>query len=113
MTIRKLLLPTCIAAALTTTSAFAHGNGNGNGGAHGIAVSQAAATARANGDPVGPAVREVARSNSEGAAHASANAHLHASANSEVMSGSTGGSAKTHGNSANAHALHKHGSKTR
>jgi hypothetical protein len=83
MTIRKLLLSACIAAALATPSAFAHGNG----GAHGMTVSQAAATARANGTPVGPAVRDVARSNSEGSVHASANAHLHANANSDVASG--------------------------
>ena len=62
---------------------------------HGADVSAAAHTARLNGDPVGQSVRSVARSNSQGPAHASTNAISHVqnspgrAASNSVLGGST------------------------
>src|SRR2546425_4471564 len=55
-----------LAIALTSPAwgaGYGHGNAAGN---HGSDVSQAAHNAKTNGDPVGPAVRDVARSKSQG-----------------------------------------------
>ena len=100
---RTLLLP--ILAALVVAPAWGAGHGN-SGSNHGAMVSQAAHDAKASGQPVGPTVRDVARSNSQGPNHASANGIAHANSHS-VLYGATStkqtgkGHAKkvkTHGN---------------
>ena len=101
---RTTFLPILAAFACTAPAwGAAHGNSGNN---HGAMVSQAAHDARANGQPVGPAVRDVARSNSQGPSHASANGIAHANSHS-VLYGATStkqtgkGHAKkikTHGN---------------
>lgn len=72
---RTLLISIVVAAAFPV---LAWGAGHGGGGmGHGADVSQAAHSARMSGAPVGPSVRAVARGNSQGPAHASANAISH------------------------------------
>jgi len=92
-----------IACSAPAWGAGGHGNSANN---HGAMVSQAAHDARANGQAVGPSVRDVARSNSQGPSHASANGIAHANKHS-VLYGATStkqtgkGHAKkikTHGN---------------
>jgi hypothetical protein len=75
---RNILISALIIAAAFPTWSLARGNG-GAGGAmnHGADVSQTAHAAKLNGGPVGPSVRGVARSNSQGPAHASSNAISH------------------------------------
>ena len=94
-----------LAALALTSTAWGAGHGN-SGNTHGAMVSQAAHDAKASGQPVGPAVRSVARSNSQGPNHASANGIAHANSHS-VLAGATStkqtgkGHAKktkTHGN---------------
>lgn len=70
----RTVLISAIAIAATFPAWAAHGGGGMN---HGSDVSQAAHAARMSGSPVGPSVRSVARSNSQGPAHASANAISH------------------------------------
>ena len=101
---RTTLLP-ILAAFACTAPAWGAGHGH-SGNNHGTTVSQAAHDAKANGQPVGPSVRDVARSNSQGPSHASANGIAHANSHS-VLYGATStkqtgnGHAKkikTHGN---------------
>ena len=73
---RIILLSTIAIAATLPAWAWAAGHGGGGTG-HGANVSQTAHAAKMNGTPVGPSVRPVARSNSQGPAHASANAISH------------------------------------
>jgi hypothetical protein len=82
----------CILAIALTSPAWGagHGGGHGNSGnTHGAKVSQTAHDAKANGEPVGPAVRDVARSNSQGPSHANANGIAHANSHSVLASSST------------------------
>jgi hypothetical protein len=81
------------AACVAITPAWAAGHGAGGSG-HGATVSAAAMAARQGDQPVGASVRTVARSNSQGALHANANAISHvqgskgqANANSVLGSG--------------------------
>jgi hypothetical protein len=90
---RKSLFGIIAFALITPLWAAGHGAG---GFGHGAAVSQAAMTARQNGQPVGQSVRAVARANSQGPAHANANAISHvqnspgrANSNSVLGNGST------------------------
>jgi hypothetical protein len=62
-------------AATLVFPAWAARGGGGSG--HGATVSAAAHSAHTSGSPVGPSVRSVARSNSQGPSHASANAISH------------------------------------
>jgi len=71
-----LISAVAIAAAFPTWS-LARGNGGAGAMNHGADVSQAAHAAKLSGTPVGPSVRGVARSNSQGPAHASTNAISH------------------------------------
>ena len=71
---RKILFGIIVAATITPVWAAGHGAG---GSGHGAAVSAAAQSARMGSLPVGPAVRDVARAQSQGAAHANANAISH------------------------------------
>lgn len=88
----------------------AGGMGHGAGGMshsaggtdHGATVSAAAHSAHTGGEKVGPAVRSVARSNSQGPLHASANAISHvqnspgkANSNSVLGTGATSSTATT------------------
>ena len=66
-----------LAAAAFPVLAWSAGHGGGAGMGHGANVSQAAHSARMSGAPVGPSVRAVARGNSQGPSHASANAISH------------------------------------
>ena len=83
---RTNLVPV-LAALSIMAPAWGAGHGN-SGNNHGGAVSQAAHDAKANGQPVGPAVRNVARSKSQGPSHASANGIAHANSHS-VLYGAT------------------------
>jgi hypothetical protein len=75
---RIILISAVALAAAFPTWSLARGNGGGGGGmGHGADVSQAAHAAKLNGTPVGTSVRGVARSNSQGPAHASTNAISH------------------------------------
>ncbi len=65
-----------IIAVALISPAWAAGHGAGGSG-HGATVSAAAHSAHTSGSPVGPSVRSVARSNSQGPSHASANAISH------------------------------------
>ena len=81
----------CMLALALTSPAWGagHGGGHGNSGNnHGALVSQTAHDAKANGQPVGPTVRDVARSNSQGPSHASATGIAHANSHS-VLAGAT------------------------
>ena len=75
---RKIVFRPILIGAVAATLAFpawaAHGGG---GSGHGATVSAAAHSAHMGGTPVGPSVRSVARSNSQGPTHASANAISH------------------------------------
>ncbi|HET7063146.1 MAG TPA: hypothetical protein VFI49_02650 [Rudaea sp.] len=71
---RKILFGIIVATMITPAWAAGHGAG---GSGHGAAVSAAAQGARMGSSPVGPAVRDVARSQSQGAVHANANAISH------------------------------------
>lgn len=90
----------------------------GNG--HGATVSAASHSAHASGEKVGPQVRSVARSNSQGPAHASANAISHvqnspgsANANSVLGTGTTSPGVASHGHSmAKSKTAKAHGSKS-
>ena len=64
-----------VVAATLLSPAWAARGGGGSG--HGATVSAAAHSAHMSGSPVGPSVRSVARSNSQGPSHASANAISH------------------------------------
>jgi hypothetical protein len=99
--------PLFILAIALTSPAWGAGHGHGNAaGNHGSDVSQAAHSAKANGEPVGPAVRDVARSNSQGPSHASANGIAHANSHSVLATNSSTtntkhigkGKTKAHGN---------------
>ncbi|HSE12481.1 MAG TPA: hypothetical protein VLB69_07595 [Rudaea sp.] len=88
-------IPFGIIAFALISPAWAAGHGGGGSG-HGAAVSAAAQSAHMSGSPVGASVRDVARSQSQGAAHANANAITHvqnspgmANANSVLGSGAT------------------------
>jgi len=91
----RVLLVSAIAIAVTFPAWAAHGGGGMN---HGSDVSQAAHAARMSGSPVGPSVRSVARSNSQGPVHASPNAISHVqnspgrAASNSVLGGSTSSS---------------------
>jgi len=65
-----------IAAVLISPAAWAAPHGGGGSG-HGHSVSAAAHSAHQGGMPAGPSVRSVARANSQGPTHASANAISH------------------------------------
>jgi len=85
-----------IAAALISPAAWAAPHGGGGSG-HGASVSAAAHSAHQGGMPAGPSVRSVARANSQGPTHASANAISHvqnspgkANSNSVLGNGATG-----------------------
>jgi hypothetical protein len=88
----RTILVSAIAIAATFPAWAAHGGGGMN---HGADVSQAAHAARMSGSPVGPSVRSVARSNSQGPAHASQNAISHVqnspgnAANNSVLGGAS------------------------
>src|SRR5689334_20719437 len=94
----RVVLVSAIAIAATSPAWAAHGGGGMN---HGSDVSQAAHAARMSGSPVGPSVRSVARSNSQGPMHASSNAISHVqnspgnAASNSVVGGSTGASPLT------------------
>lgn len=107
---RKIFLALAIAGAMATPAAFAMGGGHGGGHGgmgmgggmqqlngmhndmdmHGDMVSGTAASARANDLDVGTSVRDTARDQSQGSAHANSHAsaavndHGKASANSEL-----------------------------
>lgn len=70
---------------ISTSANTGHAN---NLDTHGALVSQTAHQAKASGMKVGPQVRAVARSKSQGPSHANANAITHASSNS-VLNSST------------------------
>jgi len=100
---RTILLSAIAIVATLPASAWAAGHGGGGTG-HGANVSQTAHTARMNGSPVGPSVRPVARSKSQGPAHANANAISHvqnspgkAASNSVLGDGSTPAVTKSKG----------------
>ena len=99
----KLLLSILAALALSST-AWAAGHGN-SGNNHGAMVSQAAHDAKASGSPVGSSVRDVARINSQGPSHASANGIAHANSHSVLAGGSTTASTK-HVKKAKTHSHH-------
>jgi hypothetical protein len=65
-----------IIAVALVSPIWAAGHGAGGSG-HGATVSAAAHSAHSSGSPVGPSVRSVARANSQGPSHASANAISH------------------------------------
>lgn len=94
----RTILVSAIALAATFPAWAAGGHGGGAMN-HGADVSQAAHAARMSGSPVGPAVRSVARSNSQGPTHASANAISHVqnspgkAAGNSVLGGTSGASA--------------------
>jgi hypothetical protein len=101
----------CILAVALTSPAWGAGHGGGHGNTHdnhGAMVSQTAHDAKTNGEAVGPSVRDVARSKSQGPSHASANGIAHANSHSVLASGGTTTSTKhmgkgktktkTHGN---------------
>jgi hypothetical protein len=71
---RKILFGIIAAALISPAWAAGHGAG---GSGHGATVSAAAHSAHMNASPVGPSVRSVARAQSQGPAHASANAISH------------------------------------
>jgi hypothetical protein len=71
---RKILFGIIAVALISPAWAAGHGAG---GSGHGATVSAAAHSAHSSGSPVGPSVRSVARSNSQGPSHASANAISH------------------------------------
>jgi hypothetical protein len=73
-------------ALALTSPAWGAGHGN-SGNNHGALVSQTAHDAKANGQAVGPAVRDVARSNSQGPGHASVNGIAHANSHSVLAAG--------------------------
>src|SRR4051812_35831962 len=79
-----------LAALAVSSTAWGAGHGK-SGNTHGAMVSQTAHDARANGQPVGPAVRDMARSNSQGPSHASANGIAHANSHSVLASGRSTG----------------------
>lgn len=98
---RKIVFRPILIGVVAATLAFpawaAHGGG---GSGHGAAVSAAAHSAHMGGTPVGPSVRSVARSNSQGPTHASANAISHVQnspgrANSNSVLGNADASAST------------------
>ena len=85
-------------AAVLAFPAWAARGGGGSG--HGATVSAAAHSAHTSGSKVGPSVRSVARSNSQGPSHASANAISHVQnspgrANSNSVLGNGGETAST------------------
>lgn len=121
---RKSLIFLAIGAAFASPvfAAGGHGGGGGFGGGHGMGlqhssmsmghlnnstshgatVSAAAHDAKLNGGKVGPQVRDVARSKSQGAAHANSHAidavngsHGNVAANSVLGNASTSTSATT------------------
>jgi hypothetical protein len=90
-----------IIAVALISPAWAAGHGAGGSG-HGATVSAAAHSAHMSSSPVGPSVRSVARSNSQGPSHASANAISHvqnspgkANMNSVLGNGGTSTSTST------------------
>lgn len=86
-----------IAIALSST-AWGAGHGHmSSAGGHGFDVSQAAHNARAGGQPVGPSVRDVARSKSQGPSHASATALAHANSHSVLAANTSTTAAKPTG----------------
>ena len=75
---RKILCVPILLGAVAAALAFPAWAARGGGGSgHGATVSAAAHSAHGSGSPVGPSVRSVARSNSQGPSHASANAISH------------------------------------
>jgi hypothetical protein len=96
---RKILFGIIAVALISPAWAASHGAG---GSGHGATVSAAAHSAHSSGSPVGPSVRSVARSNSQGPSHASANAISHvqnspgkANMNSVLGNGGTSTSTST------------------
>jgi len=103
----------CMLALALTSPAWGAGHGGGgshgnSGNNHGALVSQTAHDAKANGQPVGPAVRDMARSNSQGPAHASANGIAHANSQSVLASGSSTVTTKQTGKSHTKTKTHGH-----
>lgn len=109
---RKILFGIIAIALISPAWAAGHGGG---GSGHGATVSAAAHSAHMSGSPVGTSVRDVARSQSQGPAHASANAISHvqnspgkANSNSVLGNGGTTTTttssqmttARSHGNTA-------------
>lgn len=90
-----------VVLALALSSPAWAGSHGHPGGSHGSVVSQTAHSAHMNGQPVGPSVRDVARSKSQGPAHASASGIAHANGHS-VLAGAApsakhSGKSKAHG----------------
>jgi len=75
---RKIVFRPILIGVVAATLVFPAWAARGGGGSgHGATVSAAAHSAHMSGSPVGPSVRSVARSNSQGPSHASANAISH------------------------------------
>lgn len=75
---RKIPLGPILLGAVAATLVFPAWAARGGGGSgHGATVSAAAHSSHMSGSPVGTSVRDVARSNSQGPSHASANAISH------------------------------------
>ena len=105
---RKILFGIIAVAFVSPVWAAGHGGG---GSGHGATVSAAAHSAHTSGSPVGPQVRSVARSQSQGPTHASANAISHVQnspgkANSNSVLGNGGATTTT---SAGMTTAHGHG----
>jgi len=105
---RTQFLPILAVLAFSSTAWGArHGGSLGNSGNnHGAMVSQTAHDAKMNGQPVGPAVRDVARSKSQGPSHASANGIAHANSHSVLAGNSSGTAAKTKVKKTKTHGNH-------
>ncbi len=103
-------------AAVLVVPAWAARGGGGSG--HGATVSAAAHSAHMSGSPVGPSVRSVARSNSQGPSHASANAISHVQnspgrANSNSVLGNGGETTSTSSTSSEMTSGRGHGKSTK
>jgi len=98
---RKIPFGPILLGAVAATLVFPAWAARGGGGSgHGATVSAAAHSAHGSGSPVGPSVRSVARSNSQGPSHASANAISHVQnspgkANSSSVLGNGGDTTST------------------
>lgn len=106
----RILFGIISAAMVFPVMAAGHGGGGGSG--HGATVSAAAHSAHTSGSPVGPQVRSVARSQSQGPTHASANAISHVQnspgkANSNSVLGNGGTTTTT--TSTGTTSAHGHG----
>ena len=100
---RKIVFRPILLGVVAATLVFPAWAARGGGGSgHGATVSAAGHSAHMSGSPVGPSVRSVARSNSQGPSHASANAISHVQnspgkANSNSVLGNGGTSTSTDG----------------